>query len=136
MAHKIQTGARIILGLIYFVFGAMGLAMQLGLMPMPEPAMPEAAMGFMKGMVGTGYFLPLLKITETTCGFLLLTGFAAPLALVIVAPVTLHILLYHVYLTPGLNNLVLPSVMTIVQIIAMSGYWDVYKPLLARRKKI
>ncbi len=136
MANKIQTGARIVLGLIYFVFGAMGLAMQLGLMQMPEPAMPEAAMGFMKGMVGTGYFLPLLKITETVCGFLLLIGLAAPLALVIVAPVTLHILLFHVYLTPGVNNLVLPLVMTIGQIIAMSGYWDLYKPLLSKRKKI
>ena len=136
MAHNIQLGARIILGLIYFVFGAMGLAMQLGLMQMPEPAMPEAAMGFMKGMVGTGYFLPLLKITETVCGLLLLTGLAAPLALVIVAPVTLHILLFHANLTPGVNNLVLPSVMIIVQVIAMSGYWDLYKPLLVRKNKI
>lgn len=136
MAHKIQMGSRIVLGLIYVVFGAMGLAMQLGLMPMPEPAMPDAAMGFMKGMVGTGYFLPLLKITETVCGFLLLIGFAAPLALVIIAPVTLHILLFHANLTPGINNSVLPLFMVIVQVIAMSGYWDLYKPLLSRRKKV
>lgn len=135
MAHKIQTGARIILGLIYFIFGAMGLAMQLGLMQMPEPSMPEAAMGFMKGMVGADYFLPVLKITETTCGFLLLTSFAAPLALVILAPVTLHILLFHANLTPGVNNLFLPSVMIMAQVIAMSGYWDLYKPLLSKRRK-
>ena len=50
MATKVQLGARIILGLIYFVFGSMGLAIALGLMPMPESPMPEAATAFMTGI--------------------------------------------------------------------------------------
>ena len=65
MATKIQIGARIILGLIYFVFGGMGLMIALGFMQMPQDqVMPEAAMGFMKGIMGTGYFFPLLKINK------------------------------------------------------------------------
>ena len=36
MPTKIQLAARIILGLIYFVFGGMGLAIAFGLMKMPD----------------------------------------------------------------------------------------------------
>lgn len=133
MQTKIQFGARIILGLIYFVFGGMGLGMALGLVHMPFPPLPEAAEAFMKGLMGTGYFLFLLKITETTCGFLLLTGIAAPLALVIIAPVTLNILCFHTFLTPGLNNLALPLVMVVSQILAMGGYWKLYQPLFGKK---
>ena len=131
MKTKIQLGARIVLGLIYFVFGGMGLAMALGLMKAPEQPMPEAAMAFMKGMEATGYLFPLLKFTETAFGLLLLIGLAAPLALVVLAPITLNILLFHIFTAPG--NLVLPGVMVAAHIIAMSGYWGLYKPLFARK---
>jgi putative oxidoreductase len=90
---KIQVAARVVLGLIYFVFGLMGLAIAFGLMKMPESSMSPAAMEFMKGIMGSGYFLPFLKITETSCGFLLLIGLWAPLALVILAPITLNIIM-------------------------------------------
>ena len=132
MTSKIQLGARIILGLIYFVFGSMGLAMALGLLTMPQPAMPDAAAGFMKGIMGTPYFLPLLKVTEAVCGLLILSNIAAPLALVIIAPVTLHILFFHAFLTPGLSNLTLPLIMVTAQILAMSGYWKKYQPLFSK----
>jgi putative oxidoreductase len=133
MITKIQFGARIILGLIYFLFGGMGLGLALGLIHMPFPPLPDAAEGFMKGIMGAGYFFPLLKTTETTCGFLLLTGIAAPLALVVIAPVTLNIILFHAFLTPGLSNLPLPLLMVISQILAMSGYWKLYKPFFGKK---
>ena len=135
MIKKIQIGARIILGLIYFVFGGMGLAMALGLMQMPEqPLMPEAAMAFMTGIMAAGFFFPLLKLTETLGGFFLLIGRGAPLALVILAPVTLNIFLFHLFLTPGIKNLGLPVVMALAHILAMAQYWHLYKPLFGRGK--
>ena len=130
----IQIGSRIVLGLIYFVFGLMGLAIAFGLMKMPDSAMPPAAMDFMKGIMGSGYFLPFLKITETSCGFLLLIGFWAPLALVILAPITLNIILFHLNLTPGVQNLILPSIMVAAHVLAMSAYWNAYKPLFSNKK--
>lgn len=129
---KIQLGTRIILGLIYFVFGLMGLAMVFGFMKMPEPNLPEAAMKFNEGIFGSGYFLPLLKFTEVIGGACVLFGIAAPAALVILAPVTLNIFLFHAFLTPGVGNLVLPLVMVIAHIIAMSGYWKFYRPLFSK----
>ena len=126
---KISIAARWFLGLIYFVFGLNGF---LNFLHMNPPPMPEAAMGFMKGIMGTPYFFPVLKGTETTCGFLLLTGLAAPLALVILAPITLQIILFHTFMTPGLGNLVLPSIMGLAHIIAIAGYWKIYRPLFSR----
>lgn len=133
MAGKIQIAARVILGLIYFVFGLMGLAMVAGLTKMPEPQMPEAAMAFTKGIAGSGFFMPMLKVTETLCGLFLLTGFAAPAALVILAPITINIFLFHAYLTPGAQQLVLPALMVFAHVTAMSAYWGVYKPLFRKK---
>ena len=132
MTSKIQLGARVLLGLIYFVFGVMGLAIAFGLMKMPTEPMPQAAETFMKGIMATGYFLPLLKTTETACGFLLLINRGAPLALVILAPITLNIFLFHANLTPGSSNLVFPLVMVVLHVTAMSACWKLYKPLLSK----
>ena len=116
MQTKLPTGARLLLGLIYFVFGLNGL-----LNFLPSPPMPETAMGFLEGLVKSGYFLPVLAATQTLAGFLLLTGFAAPLALVILAPITLQIFLFHLFLTPGLPNLIVPLLLGILHLTAASG---------------
>ena len=129
MKIKTTTGARLILGLIYFVFGLNGF---LNFLKITPPPMSEAAMAFVGGLMRSGYFMPFLSGTQVIGGFLLLTGFAAPLALVILAPITLNIFLVHLYLTPGLQNLVLPLVMAVSQIIAISGYWKIYRPLFPR----
>ena len=60
--------ARIVLGLIFTVFGLNGFFNF-----MPAPAFPEPAGAFLGALAGTGYFFPFLKITETACGVLLLT---------------------------------------------------------------
>jgi len=133
MINKVQLAARVILGLIYFVFGLMGLAMVLGFMHPPQPSMPEGATAFMKGIMGSGYFLPLLKVTETVGGFLVLTGFAAPAALVILAPITLNIILFHAFLTPGAENLPLPILMGVAHVIAMTAYGALYLPLFSKK---
>ena len=132
MAKKIQLVARIFLGLIYFVFGGMGLAMALGLTKMPEPSLPEGATAFMTGIMATKYFFPVPKITETLGGFLLLTNVAAPLALVVLAPVTLHILLFNAFLIPVGGGLALPVFMVLAHITAAGAYWNLYKPLFLK----
>ncbi|MCB0526818.1 MAG: DoxX family membrane protein [Candidatus Omnitrophica bacterium] len=133
MKKNLQIVGRIILGLIYMTFGAMGLAMALDIMSMPEqPPMPEAAMKFMEGIMATGYFFPFLKITEVTCGILLLLGIAPPVTLIVIAPVTLHIILFHLFLTPTPTEMILPTLMGLAQILAMSTYWKVYQPLFEK----
>lgn len=126
-AYKI---ARYVLGFIFFIFGGAGL---FNLIP-PPPDMPEKLQTFMAGIMAAGYFFPLLKGTETICGLLLLIGVAPALMLVILAPITINIFLTHLFLTPGVQNLVVPILLLTCQILAMLGYWGVYKPLLAKNK--
>lgn len=96
MKAKLPMIARILLGLMFFVFGLMGL---LNLIP-PPPDMPEKLKTFMGGLMAAGYFFPLLKLTETACGLLLLSGRFVPLALVILAPITLNIFMVHAVIAP------------------------------------
>ncbi len=130
MIKKLAAIPRLLLGSIYFVFGLNGFV---NFLPLEPPPMPEAAIGFFRGLALSGYFIPLLSGTETIAGLLLLTGLAAPLALVILAPVTLQILLFHVFLTPGWKNLALPLTMMGLHIIAAIQYWSIYRPLFTKK---
>jgi uncharacterized membrane protein YphA (DoxX/SURF4 family) len=89
--------ARILLGFVLFASGIAGL---LNLVPIPEN-LPADLTTFNQGLMASRYFFPLLKITEIVCGFLLLSGFFVPLALVILAPVVLNIFLVHAFLEPS-----------------------------------
>lgn len=116
---------RIVFGFIFFASGLAGL---LNLVP-PPADLPEKMQTFMAGMMATTYFFPLLKGTETICGLLLLSGAFVPLALVILAPITLNILLTHAFLAP--EGLVLALALTAMQIY-LSFFANPYKqPILA-----
>lgn len=120
--------ARYVLGLAFFIFGGIGL---FNLFP-PPPDMPAGLLAFTNAITATGYFVPVLKLTETVCGLLLLIGIAPPVMLVILAPVTIHIFLLHIFLTPGLPNLVLPAILILAHVTAAAGYWHLYRPLFNR----
>ncbi len=91
----LPTVARIVLGLIFFVFGLNGF---LQFLPMPPPEGRAGA--FMGALFATGYMFPLIKSTEVLAGLLLLSGRFVPLALTLLAPVIVNIVLFHAVLAP------------------------------------
>lgn len=95
MMKYVDIAAHILLGLVFAVFGLGGL---LNLFPQPE-LNQEAAM-YMSGLVSAGYFMTVLKLVEAIGGILLLTRRWVPLALVLLAPVVVHIFLFHAFLAP------------------------------------
>jgi len=97
MKAKLPLVARLLLGFVFFAGGLAGL---LNLVPAP-PDLPEALKTFNTGLAASIYFMPFLKLTETICGLMLLTGFWVPLALVILAPIVLNIVLVHAFLAPS-----------------------------------
>ncbi len=99
---KVNIAAQAILGLIFFVFGLNGF---LNFMPVPPP--PEQAAAFMGGLASAGYFFPVLKIVEIVGGLLLLIRKFPALALILLAPVVVHILLYHIFLAPDPGGMVI-----------------------------
>lgn len=91
-------GARVLLGLIFVVFGLNGFFNFL-----PPPEMNEASGALIGALVATGYFMMLVKAVEVVAGLMFLTGKFVPLGLIILAPVSVHILLLHIFLdTAGL----------------------------------
>lgn len=126
--HYAPTVSRYLLGLIFFVFGIAGL---FNLIP-PPPNMPEGLVTYMTGLMAAKYFMPLLKITEIICGLLLLIRVAPSLALIILAPITINIFFVHLFLTPGIQEIAMPVVMIILQIVAMTQYLPTYKLLFRR----
>ena len=119
--------ARIVLGLIFFVFGLNGF---LNFLPTPQP---ESMAAFMTGLASTGYFFPLLKGTEVICGALLLVGAFVPLSLVVLAPIVLNIFLVHAFMAPdGLPMAVFIGVLEIYLAFFAKPYSDVVKRLFSK----
>lgn len=117
--------ARIVLGLIYFVFGLNGFFQFL---PMPE--MPPEAGAFLGGLAGSGYFFPFLKATEVLCGAALLSGMFTHLALVVLAPITLNIFLFHAMLAP--EGIAMAALMLLVHLYLGYSNMSVYRPILRK----
>lgn len=130
MKSKITLIARILLG---FVFFASGLAGLLKLAP-PPADLPERLMTFNAGLEATGYFMVLLKVTETVCGLLILAGQFVPLALVILAPVMLNIFLVHAFMAPsGLPLAIILGLLTIYLSFFAQPYSATIKQLFRRK---
>lgn len=130
MKAKMPLVARILLGLIFFVFGLIGL---LNLIP-PPPNLPEKLQAFNSGLMATGYFFPFLKITETLCGLLLLTGMFVPLALVVLAPIVLNIVLVHAFLAPsGLPLAIVCGILLAYLAFFAEPYSNVVKQLFKKK---
>ena len=130
MKAKIQLVARVLLGLV-FLFGSVTFFMNL----IPPPAdMPERLKTFNEGLMASGYFFNLLKTTELVCGLMLVTGFFVPLALVVLAPISLNIFLVHAILAPeGLPLAVIIGVMVIYLSFFAQPYAGVIRTLFRAR---
>lgn len=120
---KLPLVARIFLGLVFTVFGLNGF---LQFMPMPE--LPPAGGAFLGALVQTGYMFPLIKGTEVVAGLLLLFGRFVPLALTLLAPVTVNILLFHLVLAPPPA---MPLLIIAAQLYLAYSYRQVFAPMLA-----
>lgn len=92
---KLPTVARVLLGLIFFVFGLNGF---LNFLPMPPMTGKPAE--FMGALAATGYMFPMIKGVEVVGGLMLLAGRLVPLALVLLAPIVVNIVAFHTVLAP------------------------------------
>ncbi len=119
---KLALGARILLGLVFVVFGLNGL---FNFMPTPE--MPPAAGAFVGAMMATGFLWPLLKVVEVVAGAMLLAGKWVPLALAMLAVPVVSILGFHLFLAPG--GLVMGAAVFVLWALLVAAYWPHFSGL-------
>jgi putative oxidoreductase len=74
---------------------------------------PPAAQDWLNVMESTRYLQTLLYVTEFMTGLTLLIGIFVPLVVLILAPITLNIALFHIFLQPRAER--------IIQVILMLG---------------
>ena len=95
---KIITSiARILPGLIYLVFG---LDYFLHFIPY-EPHHTGRVAAFKAGLMGVGYFYPMIKSIQIVGGISLLINRYAPFFAVVLFPISINVFLYHTILVPS-----------------------------------
>ena len=119
---------RILFGLFY-AFSAVSYFLKLGEMP---PLEGNAKL-FMEGLAASGYLLTLAKITELVCGLALLVGLFAPLATVIIFPVTLNIFFIQLFTMHDTAGRVTGLIMLLVNLFLAYAYREKYKPMLTMK---
>jgi putative oxidoreductase len=87
--------ARILLGLVFLVFGLNGF---LNFLHAP---MPSGGAGQYMALLGPTIYMQFVFLVQIVGGVLLLSGQFIPLALVLVGPVLVNILLFHITLQPA-----------------------------------
>lgn len=120
------TIVRLLLGLVFLVFGLNGFFHFI-----PNMAMPAPAVSFFGALFATGYMIPLIFATQTIGGILLLSGLFVPLALALLAPVIVNIVLFHLNLAPG--GLPIAIVVALLELFLVWAYRDRFAPLLRAR---
>lgn len=88
--------ARVLLGLVFVVFGSNGF---LHFIPMPE--MQGQAGAFITALASSGYIY-VIAFLQVAGGLCLLAGARfVPLGLTLLGPVIVNIVLYHIFLEPS-----------------------------------
>jgi uncharacterized membrane protein YphA (DoxX/SURF4 family) len=121
--------ARVLMGLVFLAFGLNGF---LHFLPNPGPdSMPAGAVAFASALAATGYMMALVSGTQVVVGALLLVNRFVPLALVLIAPVIVNIILFHVFLAP--SGIGPGAVVLILEIYLVWAYRNAYRSMFAPR---
>jgi uncharacterized membrane protein YphA (DoxX/SURF4 family) len=125
-ARHIPTLIRLLLGLMFLVFGLNGF---LNFMPPPKD-MPQDIMTVSEALVKGGY-MTVVSATEVLVAVLLLSGLFVPLALVLLAPIVVGIITFHVALAP---QTIAPGIVVLVMELYLAwAYRSAFRPILAAR---
>jgi len=112
---------RILLGLIYVVFGFNYFH---PFLHMPMPVMSKEASGFEGGLMGAGYFFPFLKVVEIVSGLFLIINKYTAFFVLIIFPITLNIFLFHAALLP--SGLTMAAPMLLINLFLGYAYRKYY----------
>ena len=122
MNSTFTTILRIILGLALIVFGLNKL---LAFIPMFE--MATAGANFLDSLGNSGYLLYTIAVLEIIIGLLLLLKKWVPFSLILLTPISINILLFHLFL--DVSGLGVAIAIVAINVILIYKYWKSYRPL-------
>lgn len=124
MNSKFTMIVRIALGLLLVIFGSNKF---MHFIPMEAPTGDAGA--FMNSLGATGYLFPLIGILEVFIGLMLLLKKWVPFVIILLAPISVNILLFHLFLDiPGVSVALLVAIFNGILIYK---HWKLYRPLFS-----
>src|SRR6185295_12132057 len=118
--------ARILLGLVFLIFGLNGFLNFLSMGPMPT-----GLAGQFIGALFLSHYYWVVAVLQIAGGLLLLANRFVPLALVLLGPIIVNIICYHVFL----NHAGVPPaiVVTVLWFIVFYGKRQYFSGIFAQR---
>ena len=113
------------LGLMMLVFG---LNSFFNFMEPPSQP-PDAGMQFLGALADTGYMWYAIGAVKVLSGALLLFKRWVPFALVLLAPISVNIVLYHAFLDPAFSHSVMAYGVATANLILGAMHWEAYRSL-------
>lgn len=117
---------RVLMGLM-FAFSAIVVLFKL----VPQPELTGEIKTFMDGVNATGYMMTTIKVIELVCAAAFLSGRFVPLAAVVIFPININILLFHITLAP--EGLLVAVLLMIGNLFLAWYYREKYKPLFTAK---
>ncbi|OLE71223.1 MAG: hypothetical protein AUI36_02880 [Cyanobacteria bacterium 13_1_40CM_2_61_4] len=118
--------ARLLLGLTFVVFGLNGFLNFLSMGPMPT-----GLAGQFIGALFQSHYYFVVAALQVVGGLLLLVNRFVPLALVLLGPVIVNIILYHLFLNPA--GIALAILVTILWLIVFYGHRQYFSGIFVQR---
>jgi putative oxidoreductase len=124
IAMKVLTIiARILLGLLFVVFGS-----NIFLHFIPMPPLPATLAGDFSRALMESHYIYVVGALQVIGGLLLLIGRYVPLGLTLLGPVIVNILLFHIFLDP--SGLPMAIVITLLLLFLVWRYRDAFAGIL------
>src|SRR3977135_758084 len=119
--------ARLLLGLIFVVFGLNGF------LNFIKGPMPSGLAGQFVGALVLSHYFWVVAALQIAGGVLLLANRFVPLGLVLLGPVIVNIICYHVFLNP--SGAVPAAVVTVLWLIVFYGKRQYFSGIFAQRTR-
>ena len=114
--------ARILLGGLFVFSGLNGF---FNFVPMPPP--PKGPAGdFATALFTTGYLKVIMAI-QLIGGLLVLSGRFLPLGLLLLGPVIVNILLFHIFMEP--KGLIMAIVVSALALFLLARHWSAFRAI-------
>jgi len=113
---------RILIGLL-LIFGSVVYFLKL----FPVPEMTGDLKTFNEGMDASHYLMPFVKGVELLCGLSFLTGKFVKITAIMLLPISINIVLVHLFLDP--KNIAAGIILFVANIFIIYRNWDSYKHL-------
>jgi hypothetical protein len=129
MHSKVVLSSRILLGIIFLVFGSNGLMMIItgaGFISMPPPS-PEMAT-IMGGFFGAKYLMPMVKLLQVLAAIMLLSGKYINMAITFLTPIIVNILGIHLFVDR--SGAPMAIFIAVLLIILIKSRWQYFKGIL------